>query len=674
MFDTVFEKVTSYFSRRFFVSVFFPNLVFWTLTIIVVVVSQIGWDMTFKVWNGPGLGITAQILIVIAFLSWVTFCSFLTLNFRTPLIRLYEGYWPTTGFAGKIYNLRRKGWQKRWDKVASRDRKLEAQQEMLSSEREAYEELLHSNETREASKQLPLLAVAGQLGKEFDAFLEELKKYVGYFKSTFPSLRDLEQRNGDTFRDLEQRGEVIREQWRQFNSLLTEKSQVQDTTWEQRYHKLTEFIRQLNEHLVQLYNEIEEQRLPLANESFLYYPPERVDIMPTRLGNVLKAAEMSVWQRYRLDAVLAWPRLQSAIPPEFAEPLRDAKTSLDLVTTLSAFILLFGLPLSFWATLKLSALLPWWLPLLIGILALALRHYLVTGLASIALILTFIALIIPITANRVSHFQVFLVLLGGILLLSWLSYQNAIQAGLSYGEKIKAAFDLYRWKFLEALHLQLPADFDEERKIWEEVCGLLVRNYPPKLDYYRYVQQEQTGQPISIIELDTTVPVPVKDIPAYHIIASEDIQEIDMAGKQVPVNAAQKREDLVGRLTLKGLTASQPICHQNLIDPKVLEHTAALGIQANLSTVLGGSLQIGDRIDIIITLPTTRRKSAPIIFERLLVLDITAINEDIDIKNGGPGLSYVIVLAIPLSRRMEFITSCASGSLFLSRQIDTLQP
>jgi ABC-type multidrug transport system fused ATPase/permease subunit len=609
MFDTVFEKVTSYLSRRFFVSVFFPNLVFWALTITVIVMSQIGWDTTFKIWNG--LGITAQVLIVIAFLSWVTFCSFLTINFRTPLIRLYEGYWPTTGFAGRIYNRRRKDWQERWDKLASRDRKLKEQQEMLFSEREAYEELLNSNETIEAFQKLPQSAEAGQLGKEFDAFLEELKKYVEYFKATFPPLRELEQRNEDTTRDLEQRGEVIRERWRQFNSHLTEKPQTQDTTWEQRYYILTEFIRELNVHLGLLYNEIEEQRLPLANELFLYYPPERVDIMPTRLGNVLKSAERSVWHRYRLDAVLAWPRLQSAIPSEFAEPLRDAKTSLDLVTTLSAFILLFGLPLSLWATLKLSLLLPWWLPFLVGILALALRHFLVIGIASLALILTFIASFIPITSSRVAHFQVFLVLLGGILLLSWLSYQNAVQAGLSYGEKIKAAFDLYRWKLLEALHLQLPTDFDEERKIWEEVCGLLVRNYAPKLDYYRYVRQEQTGQPISIIELDMTVPVPVRDIPAYHIIASKDIQEIDMAAKQVPINAAQKKEDLIGQFTLKGLAVGQPVCLQNVIDPKTLEHTAALGIQATLSTALGDSLQIGDRVDIIITPPTRRIKSPP---------------------------------------------------------------
>src|SRR5438477_9641386 len=117
MFDTVFEKFTNYFSRRSFVSAFFPNLVFWALTIIVVVVSQIGWNMTFKVWNELG-GITAQVLIVITFLSWVTFCSFLTINFRTPLIRLYEGYWPNTGFAGWIYNRRRKAWQERWDKLA----------------------------------------------------------------------------------------------------------------------------------------------------------------------------------------------------------------------------------------------------------------------------------------------------------------------------------------------------------------------------------------------------------------------------------------------------------------------------------------------------------------------------------------------------------------------------
>src|SRR5579884_3713558 len=173
MFDTIFEKVTSYFNQRSLVSAFFPNLVFWGLTFLIIIVPQMGWEAIFKIWDG--LKIVAQVLLVIAFLSWVIFCSFLTINFRAALIRLYEGYWPNTGFFGSIYNLRRKYWQKRWEKQDTRDNELKEQQGILRTERKEYEKLLNSLEVKEAATRQPSSEQAEQVEKQLNKLLGEVE-------------------------------------------------------------------------------------------------------------------------------------------------------------------------------------------------------------------------------------------------------------------------------------------------------------------------------------------------------------------------------------------------------------------------------------------------------------------------------------------------------------------
>jgi Zn-dependent protease with chaperone function len=163
--------------------------------------------------------------------------------------------------------------------------------------------------------------------------------------------------------------------------------------------------------------------------------------------------------------------------------LQDAKTSLDLMMTLSAFCLLFGLPLAVWMAVRVTSYLPWWFTLLLVLVALAQRLYPL-------LVLTMAGLILVIALPHATPFsvlvQTLLCLVSASVLFSYLSYQSAIQAALDYGEKIKAAFDQYRWQVLDTLHVQQPTNLAEERKTWEEICGLLARNYTPDPRYYRY--------------------------------------------------------------------------------------------------------------------------------------------------------------------------------------------
>jgi hypothetical protein len=220
-------------------------------------------------------------------------------------------------------------------------------------------------------------------------------------------------------------------------------------------------------------------------------------MMPTRLGNVLKASELYSWRRYRLDAVVIWSRLQPCLPAAFADPLQDTKTSFDLMVTLSAFLLLFGLPLSFWIAIKSPGFVPWWAALILALVVLAFRLYIPAVLAGLALFLPLLVAWFWHPASWIIQLQTLTVLLVTLVALFWLCYQNAVQAALDYGEKIKAAFDLYRWEVLKQLHLQLPKNFEEERKLWTEVGGLLLRSYVPDSQYYRFSEDKAESKELT---------------------------------------------------------------------------------------------------------------------------------------------------------------------------------
>jgi hypothetical protein len=140
------------------------------------------------------------------------------------------------------------------------------------------------------------------------------------------------------------------------------------------------------------------------------YPP-RAATLPTRLGNVLRAAEHRAGSRYGLEATTAWPRLYPLLGDKLTGVLDDLRDQLDLATR---FCVAFGL-----ATVLSACCLAgygWWLAVAAG---------------------TFLG--------------------------AMLCYRAAISAAAAYGEAIEAAFDMHRFDLLKAMHLPLPADLAGER-------------------------------------------------------------------------------------------------------------------------------------------------------------------------------------------------------------------
>lgn len=174
--------------------------------------------------------------------------------------------------------------------------------------------------------------------------------------------------------------------------------------------------------------EIQGQRRVADN--YAQYPLSRNQVMATRLGNVLRAAERYPYDRYGADAVLVWPRLYPLLPESVITSIAQAREALEFLLVLSALATAFGV--------------------LSGI-------YLLVVVAPVWL---------------------FLVCFWGAPAVALLAYRSSLGAALLYAEVVRSAFDLYRLDLLTVMRLPAPADADAERQRWKEVNKLILRNVP----------------------------------------------------------------------------------------------------------------------------------------------------------------------------------------------------
>ena len=145
--------------------------------------------------------------------------------------------------------------------------------------------------------------------------------------------------------------------------------------------------------------------LPLPNQ-----------LMPTRLGNILRAAEQRPLERYGLDAIVCWSRLWLLLPDAVKKDLQEARADLNTAARVWLWSLLF-IVWAIWA---------WWAAP-VGIISALFAYY-------------------------------------------W-----ALDAASNYGELIEATFDLHRHLLYQSLRWNLPPDPNEERRVGQQLTEYLWR-------------------------------------------------------------------------------------------------------------------------------------------------------------------------------------------------------
>jgi MFS family permease len=161
---------------------------------------------------------------------------------------------------------------------------------------------------------------------------------------------------------------------------------------------------------------------------YLAFPPDPAPVLPTRLGNALRAAESYPGdkERWGLDAAFWWPRLYLILPDSARDQVDGARASLDQLAVLTMLSAAFGV-----VALALSC---HWLNLWVGVSC---------GI--------------------------------GALLLSRCTYLAAVTAAGVFGELVRSSYDLFRGDLLAKLGWAMPATLAEERRLWAALSQQLYR-------------------------------------------------------------------------------------------------------------------------------------------------------------------------------------------------------
>ena len=234
----------------------------------------------------------------------------------------------------------------------------------------------------------------------------------------------------------------FREYKRQEYQKKYKKLQKKIRTLENEINEINHNLKQCSnkkEELNQLFGQKQLEINQLVQRLSIYYPPlgHKSQIMPTRLGNIYKAAEMYAYQRYGADSVMLWTRIQEVLPKSFISRLEETKIAIDFFLVFSVLCTLFSL-----LTVP----------------------YLIFHKASIPLI-------------TICCMGIF---------LGWLAYKAALVPAVAYAELIKVAYDIYRRPLIKVFGLQAPDTLSQEKKLWESLTNFIFRGFPLS-DQYRFI-------------------------------------------------------------------------------------------------------------------------------------------------------------------------------------------
>ena len=142
--------------------------------------------------------------------------------------------------------------------------------------------------------------------------------------------------------------------------------------------------------------------------------PSKDRVLPTKLGNVMRAAEDLPEKKYGLNALVCWPRLWLLLPNDAKKELTGSRAPLNAAALAFLWCLSF-LVWSIWA---------WWAAPL-GLLA------------------------------------------------AFLAYRSMVMAAVIYGELIESTFDVHRIVLYKALRWPLPKNPSLEREVGEQITEYL---------------------------------------------------------------------------------------------------------------------------------------------------------------------------------------------------------
>jgi hypothetical protein len=171
------------------------------------------------------------------------------------------------------------------------------------------------------------------------------------------------------------------------------------------------------------------------------YPPETEDLLPTRLGNVLRSAERQAGESHGFsEPIDMLPRIYPYISPSLAENVGDARAELDIACRMCVVL--------------------WLIAVLVGCTLVADGAVAASAGAWLAA---------PAAAAILGIF----------------SYRAAVRSAENYGQILYSVFDLHRRDLIRALGYVPPEDPGDEKQLIEDITRWLVKREPVGPANYR---------------------------------------------------------------------------------------------------------------------------------------------------------------------------------------------
>lgn len=176
-----------------------------------------------------------------------------------------------------------------------------------------------------------------------------------------------------------------------------------------------------------------QERRDDARSALLSRLPSRDHLLPTELGNVLRAMEQRAGARYGIESILIWRRLYPVLPKDHAESLENEVIQLDVSVRLSA-------------------------------------TWVCTGLVALGLLVR--------QPHRAWQHWPWLVVVGLLFVASWMAYRAAIESALAHSSDVEVTLDLFRDFVLDASRMAPARTLGGERKQFDRLVRLYTSRTP----------------------------------------------------------------------------------------------------------------------------------------------------------------------------------------------------
>jgi hypothetical protein len=173
-----------------------------------------------------------------------------------------------------------------------------------------------------------------------------------------------------------------------------------------------------------------EERARAAWRLDKWFPKQRDALLPTRLGNAIRAFERHSNARWGLDGVTVWPRIESLLSAVERELEVDAKINFYVFTNASVGSILVGL-----------------------------------------------CLIVDAGANH-AHRPWLWWIYTLPFLVAYVLYRAAIGPAVDWGDVVRSSIDLHRLDLYEKLGVRRPVSFSDEREVAMKVNKALLYAHP----------------------------------------------------------------------------------------------------------------------------------------------------------------------------------------------------